>query len=646
MNRRRLILPLAALLLCLQSVSAQENPNAERLAARLEMLQNALEQLKEVNNAEATERTEQQIAELRAALAKVREQAGQVRRERREQPNREALVGRVMSAVEALEALGRTEDARRLGAVLRELQGQRESRQTENREREGQSEARAGRSQARAIRIAVEALNASGRKDGARQLELAARSIEMAIEGRRDEEAQEIREAAPSRGNRAEWMMLASRILREKGQREAATVVERIAQQFAGQARAVRDREQGRERESAPRRERPTRERQAENREREEHPEIRAARRQANAIRMAMQALLDSDREDGARQLELAARSIELAIEGRHDEEAQEIREAAPSRGNRAEWMMLASRMLKEKGKNEAATEVENIAKQFADQARAIRAREQGREREFNSRRERPARESNEREVAIKQLKTMREALPALREAGRKDTAEILMKAIRAREVILERARGEEADAIRENAPKLGAQIEILRFAARLWRDEFKNAEKAEALERLANQLAGRDRQSRKSAESAEAQQQELIARKTAEARAIQARSEAEARKLAERERAEVAKHEAERRRKAIEAARERAEAATARAQTGVRKRQAAERERAEMAEKAALQQRKKAENARKRAETEMEEKERAHQNTMRETVEKLEQLERQLIELREQLELLKRRRR
>ena len=48
------------------------------------------------------------------------------------------------------------------------------------------------------------------------------------------------------------------------------------------------------------------------------------------------------------------------------------------------------------------------------------------------------------------QLETMRTALPALREAGREDTDELLQRAIRAREVGLEGRRDDEARQIRE----------------------------------------------------------------------------------------------------------------------------------------------------------------------------------------------------
>ena len=59
----------------------------------------------------------------------------------------------------------------------------------------------------------------------------------------------------------------------------------------------------------------------------------------------------------------------------------------------------------------------------------------------------------------------MRKALPALREAERRDSAELLQVAIRIREMGLEGRRDEEANALRERAPNRGQLAEILQLA-------------------------------------------------------------------------------------------------------------------------------------------------------------------------------------
>jgi hypothetical protein len=122
-----------------------------------------------------------------------------------------------------------------------------------------------------------------------------------------------------------------------------------------------------------------------------------------------------------------------------------------------------------------------------------------GGERENDAvRREREAqrREGGEREVVQRHIETMRLALPALEEVGRKDSAELLEKAIRAREVSLEGRRDADATRIRSEAPKLREEIELVTFASRLWR-EAGNIEHAEALTKLAEELRERGNRQR-----------------------------------------------------------------------------------------------------------------------------------------------------
>ncbi|MHC4768609.1 MAG: hypothetical protein ACYTEI_07855, partial [Planctomycetota bacterium] len=68
------------------------------------------------------------------------------------------------------------------------------------------------------------------------------------------------------------------------------------------------------------------------------------------------------------------------------------------------------------------------------------------------------------------------------------DSAELLHRAIRAREVQLEGRRDREAAQIREQAPTLGQQIELLAYAADLWQ-EFGHEEKARVVGELAERM-------------------------------------------------------------------------------------------------------------------------------------------------------------
>ena len=133
-----------------------------------------------------------------------------------------------------------------------------------------------------------------------------------------------------------------------------------------------------------------------------------------------------------------------------------------------------------------------------------IRIQREGREREERERRierdegrARGERPRSEREVALHHLEVMRIALHALKEAERGDAVEMLTLAIRAREMMLEGRRDEEAQRARERAPNHEQLVEILSMASKLWR-EFDNADKSVAVGRLAEQLSdSRARQGR-----------------------------------------------------------------------------------------------------------------------------------------------------
>ena len=129
-------------------------------------------------------------------------------------------------------------------------------------------------------------------------------------------------------------------------------------------------------------------------------------------------------------------------------------------------------------GRNEEAGRLERIAGELQGEHAARR-------------RPRPNREH---QVALAQLEIMHSALRALREAGRGDAVDLLENAIRAREVRLEGRRDEEARHILKRAPNREQQAELLALASRLWH-EFGHAEEARAIEKLAAQMAGRERE-------------------------------------------------------------------------------------------------------------------------------------------------------
>jgi len=213
-------------------------------------------------------------------------------------------------------------------------------------------------------------------------------------------------------------------------------------------------------------------------RAREERPrsEREVVRHQLEVMRTAMPALKEANRADAAELLSRAIHAYELMLEDRRDDEAHAIRERAPKRGQLAEILALAAELWQEFGNADKAAYVGQVARQLA-----------GRER--GQAKDRPEQPKSEREVAIHQLEVMRMALAALKEANRGEAAELLTLAIRAREMMLEGRRDDEAHTVREKAPNRGQLAEILSMAARLWR-EFGKPDKGAAVGQLAEKMA------------------------------------------------------------------------------------------------------------------------------------------------------------
>lgn len=235
-------------------------------------------------------------------------------------------------------------------------------------------------------------------------------------------------------------------------------------------------------------REREERERpDAKQRERGERPTERdILKQQVEVFKIAIKGLLEAEKKDAAEVLQRAIRAREVVLEERRDDEAHQIRERAPSRGQLAEILALAAGVWREFNNEEKAAAVGRVAEEFASQPGD---RKRGREHAEERPRERTER-PNEREIARRQLEVMKTALPALREGERGDAVELLERAIRAYEVMLEGRRDDEAHKIRERMPNRGQLAEILTMASNLWR-EFNNQDKAEVVGQLAREFAG-----------------------------------------------------------------------------------------------------------------------------------------------------------
>jgi hypothetical protein len=142
--------------------------------------------------------------------------------------------------------------------IRREVEGRRENREREEGERrrerdEGRareerpmSEREVALHQLEVIRIALHGLREAERGDAVELLTLAIRSREMMLEGRRDKEAQRVRERAPNRGQLIEILSLASRLWREFNNADKSVAVGQLAEQLShARKRQVREREEG-----------------------------------------------------------------------------------------------------------------------------------------------------------------------------------------------------------------------------------------------------------------------------------------------------------------------------------------------------------------------------------------------------------------
>lgn len=137
------------------------------------------------------------------------------------------------------------------------IQREREGREPEERDRRRErEEARATRERPRSerevvlhqlevMRMALPALKEAERGDAVELLTLAIHAREMMLEGRRDEEAQRVRERAPDRGQLAEILTMAAKLWREYGNVDKSVAVGRLAEQLSGpRDRQVRELEE------------------------------------------------------------------------------------------------------------------------------------------------------------------------------------------------------------------------------------------------------------------------------------------------------------------------------------------------------------------------------------------------------------------
>lgn len=211
----------------------------------------------------------------------------------------------------------------------------------------------------------------------------------------------------------------------------------------------------------------------AERARRPDHPELRVAAAQLEALRLAMPALREEERGDA---VEIVARAIharELALEGHDGPGAAEARREAPGRDEIVKVLVLAGQIYLKRGADERARELGRLTRELWG------GHDEGRPRAE------PGRDEPRHELEV-----METAVHGLREAGRHDAADVLARAVRARAARLE-GRPDRAPEPDDGGPDLGAQVELLSMAAAEWK-RLGRVDHAEAVGALAKRTQER----------------------------------------------------------------------------------------------------------------------------------------------------------
>ncbi len=267
---------------------AQEDGARRELEAARERIHAMLreaEELQEAGRLEAAEKVRQSAHQMATRIEE------HLNRRRRGQAEDAEHLHNVLEGLEhgmvALRELGRHEELEALKRVAhevrRELEGRRDRPERERqRAQRGENEREMAMHQLEILRMAMPALREGERRDAADLLEHAIHARELALEGIRNEKAQQVRKSAPNRAQLAEILGLSSRLWREFGHKERAQAVGELAEQM--QARVHRERDERAEREQ----DRPRREAR-DRRDERDRPAARERRDQPDRYQAAME---------------------------------------------------------------------------------------------------------------------------------------------------------------------------------------------------------------------------------------------------------------------------------------------------------------------------------------------------------------------
>lgn len=242
-KRVALWIAMVAWLPLLPAVAGDEQEREiEAARKRLEAMLREAEELQAAGHADEARRLRKKAEDLGAAIERAHEKARRGREPNEREEIREILHG-LERGIDALRKLKRHEEAEHLAEIAAHVRRELEKRHEARKEKE------VAEWQIRVMRWGVEALVKAKRHDGADLLERALHARRLTLEGRRDEEAMEIRRRAPGLEDQAELMRVAADWLAEWGQKEKAAAADKLAKQLAEKARQRRGREPHGERE-------------------------------------------------------------------------------------------------------------------------------------------------------------------------------------------------------------------------------------------------------------------------------------------------------------------------------------------------------------------------------------------------------------
>jgi hypothetical protein len=215
--------------------------------------------------------------------------------------------------------------------------------------------------------------------------------------------------------------------------------------------------------------------------------ELEAAKRQVQELLEKAEWLHAEGRAEQAQDYLAKARELKARLERAH----QRSRQAQPGDDLREilQGLEQGMRALRALECHEELKMVERVAADAKRKLEHVAAETRGHDRQP----EREAANDRERQMARETIHALRLAKEAIQAAGRADSAELVHKAIRAREVNLEGRRDREAQELREQSPNHAAQTELLSWGAKLLREQAK-PDAAERVGKVAEQFLARYR--------------------------------------------------------------------------------------------------------------------------------------------------------